>query len=40
MQRYTKYTSSYMRDQLIRVHEAYQAIRKKYDGKFDSNPPR
>ena len=40
MQRYTKYTSSYMRDQLLRVHEAYQAIRKKYDGKFDPTPPR
>ena len=27
MQRYTKYNTAYMRDQLIRVHEAYQSIR-------------
>ena len=27
IQRYTKYTSGHMRDQLMRVHEAYQAIR-------------
>ena len=54
--RYTKYTSGHMRDQLIKVHEAYQSLRlelsyllyeiqncccrKKYEGKFDSNPPR
>lgn len=25
--RYTKYTSNHMRDQLLRVHEAYQSLR-------------
>ena len=26
-QRYTKYNTSYMRDQLMKIHEAYQAMR-------------